>query len=138
MTTRQGVVRSTGEVLDVEFPATRARRRRGRRKVYAMVDLEVISDLELSGAEWRVLGRIMRAVHPETNLASVTARTIAEDLQLDESNVAKVIRALHTRHILETKTRGVHRVNPHIMYRGSNQDWDIATETYPEPIWRRA
>ena len=138
ITTRQGVIQHTGEVVSVEFPAQRGRRRRGRRKVYAMVDLEVLDQLELSAAEFAVLTRVMRAVHPETNEAHVTVTDLAHDVGMLRPNASRVMSDLRDRRILYTEAQGVHRVNPHIMFRGSNQDWDVATETAKEPIWRRA
>lgn len=138
ITTRQGVIQHTGEVVSVEFPAQRGRRRRGRRKVYAMVDLESLNQLQLSGSEWRVLTRVMRSVNPETNEARVTVTEVASDCGMARPNASRVIRRLRDRRIIYTEAQGVHRVNPHIMFRGSNLDWDVATETAKEPIWRRA
>jgi len=103
-----------------------------------MVDLEVLDQLELSAAEFAVLTRVMRAVHPETNEAHVTLQEISHDVVMARPNVSRVMRDLRDRRVLYTEARGLHRVNPHIMFRGSNQDWDVATETAKEPIWRRA
>lgn len=103
-----------------------------------MVDLEVLDQLELSAAEWRVLHRVMARVHPETNEAHITITELAHDCQMLRPNASRVMRDLRDRRVLYTEAQGVHRVNPHIMFRGSNQDWDVATETAKEPIWRRA
>lgn len=137
MTTRQGVIRTTGEVVDVEVPAQRGRRRKGRRKVYAMVDLESLDRLELTGQEWEVLTRLMRAVNQETNEARVAVAEIAEDLGIAPPNVSRVLKGLRERRIIETLRQGVHRVNSHIMFRGSNQDWDDVSDVEKEPLWRR-
>lgn len=137
MTTTVGVVRGTGEVLDVEIPAKRGRRRNGRRKVYAMVDLEALDRLELSGQEWEVLTRLMRAVNQETNEARVGVTEIGMDLGIAPQSVSRAMRTLRERRIIETLRQGVHRVNSHIMYRGSNQDWDDATDLERMPLWRR-
>lgn len=136
-TTRQGVVQSTGEIVAVEFPAT-SRKRKGRRKVYALVDLEVLAQLQLSGAEHKVLAHIMRRVHPETNEARFTITELAGDCGMLRPSVSRVMHDLRNRRIVYTLRLGVHQVNPHIMFRGSNQDWDTATEYHPEPIWSRA
>lgn len=105
--------------------------------MFALVDLEVLDQLELSGLEWTVLHRIMRAVNPETNWANVQAVEIAAELHCTPPNVQRVMKDLRRRRIIETLKRGMHRVNPHIMFRGSNQDWDTATDRAPEPIWER-
>lgn len=106
--------------------------------MYAMVDLESLNQLQLSGSEWRVLTRVMRSVNPETNEARVTVTEVASDCGMARPNASRVIRRLRDRRIIYTEAQGVHRVNPHIMFRGSNLDWDVATETAKEPIWRRA
>jgi predicted transcriptional regulator len=133
-----GIVGSTGEVIDVVAPAVRGRHtRKGRRKVFAMVDLESLDRLQLTGSEWRVLHRIMRAVNPETNEARVVLTEIADEMGVKNPSVYRTMRELRERRIVVTRRQGVHKVNPHIMYRGSNADWDIATEYEPEPIWRK-
>lgn len=105
--------------------------------MYAMVDLESLDRLELTGQEWAVLHRLMRAVNQETNEARVGIMEIATDLDLHAPAVSRVMKTLRERRIIETLRQGVHRVNSHIMYRGSNQDWDDATDTEREPLWRR-
>jgi CRP-like cAMP-binding protein len=137
-TTRLGIVRDTGEVVDVEFPVARGKRRKARRKVYALMDLESLDRLELVGGEWEVLSRIMRAVNPETNIASVTHQQIADDLGMARPNVSRIIRLLRERRILFDLPGMAFRVNAHIMFRGSNVDWDLATDTEEEPQWNRA
>jgi hypothetical protein len=133
----QAVVQSTGEVLDVTMSARIGRRRRGKRKMYALMDLEALDELELSGAEWEVLHRIMRAVNPESNQAAIHIATLADDLKMAAPNVSRIMRELRARRIVFTLRQGHHRVNAHIMYRGSNADWDIATDTELEPVWAR-
>jgi DNA-binding transcriptional ArsR family regulator len=138
LTTRQGVIPRTGEVVEVEFPATQGRRRKGRRKMFALVDLESLEALELTGFEWRVLRKLMRSTNPETNRANCTIAFIAREMGVRPSVVSRAMKELRDRRIVASLDRGVHRVNPHIMFRGSNQDWDLATDTTPEPIWSRA
>lgn len=137
ITTRHGVIQSTGEVVDVEFPATRGRRRTSRRKAFAMVDLHSLDRLELSSAEWRILTHVMRTVHPDTNECAISGTQIARDLQVHPSSVYRTLADLRGRRIILPLRAGRMRINAHIMYRGSNQDWDLATDTEREPLWRR-
>ena len=137
MTRYVGVVGSTGEVIDIEAPAIRGRRRRSKRKMYAMVDLEALRELELSAAEYAVLTHIMGAVNAETNEAAIMLSEVAAQLGIAESGVARTMKSLRDRNIVVTRRQGIHRVNSHIMFRGSNQDWDIATDTEKEPVWKR-
>jgi DNA-binding MarR family transcriptional regulator len=137
ITVHPGVIQSTGEIVDVDFPAVRGRRRTGRRKVFALVDLEALDRLQLGAAEWRVLHHVMRTVHPDTNDCAISGATIARDLQMHPSNVSRALQGLRSRGIILPVRHGHHRINSHIMYRGSNQDWDTATDGEREPIWRR-
>ena len=105
--------------------------------MYAMIDLESIRDLELTAAEYAVLSHIMGAVNGETNEAAITLAEIAAATGTAEPNVARTMKSLRERNIVTTRRRGIHRVNSHIMFRGSNQDWDIATDTEKEPVWKR-
>jgi DNA-binding transcriptional ArsR family regulator len=133
-----GVVGSTGEIIDVVAPAIRGgRKRKGRRKVYALVDLQALAMLELSAVEWAVLHRVMSSVATESNESRVQVQEIAADLEKTSPNVSRAMRELRARRIITTRRRGVHKVNSHIMFRGSNQDWDIATESEKEPVWSR-
>lgn len=133
----QGINHATGEIIDVAMPATRGRRRKGRRKVFAMVDLEALDQLELTGFEWRVLHAVMRRVDVETNWSHFTVVGLARALGVASPSISRVLRELRGRRIVETLEPGIHRVNPHIAFRGSNQDWDTATDSHPEPLWRR-
>lgn len=105
--------------------------------MYALVDLEVLAQLELSSAEYAVLTHLMRHVNPETNQARVGLDEIADECGMLRPSVSRVMKALRDRRVVYTLRQGVHRVNPHIMFRGSNQDWDIATDLEREPIWHR-
>lgn len=106
--------------------------------MYALIDLEAIRDLELTASEYAVLSHIMAAVNAETNEASIGLMEIAAQLEVAESSVARTMKSLRERNIVVTRRQGIHRVNSHIMFRGSNQDWDIATDTEKEPTWKRA
>jgi DNA-binding MarR family transcriptional regulator len=132
------VVEETGEVVTLQMSSRVGRRKKGKKKMFALVDLEALAELELSAAEWRVLRRLMRHVNPETNQANVSLAELGEAVGMAAPNTSAIMRRLRARRIVFTLRRGTHRVNAHIMYRGSNADWDIATDTEPEPIWRRA
>lgn len=105
--------------------------------MYALIDLESLDRIELVGGEFEVLSRIMRSVNPETNIAYVLQRVIAEDVHMAQPNVNRILRALRERRIIFDVADGGFRVNSHIMFRGSNQDWDIATDSEEEPEWSR-
>lgn len=138
MTHYTGIVGSTGEIIDVVAPTIRGgRRRKGKRKVFAMVDVQALKMLQLTGVEWAVLHHVMAVVDMNSNEAAISVDELASQLGKDRSNVSRALRDMRERGIIVTRRRGVHKVNSHIMFRGSNQDWDIATETEKEPVWER-
>lgn len=137
-TTRyRGVVESTGEVVSIDAPAVRGRRRKGKRRIFALVDLAALDRLMLTGQEWTILHRLMRSVNPETNEAVITQAEIAEDLGFMPSRVGQVFKTLRERHIVFTLRNRVHRINYHLMFRGSTQDWEIVSASEREPLWRK-
>ena len=137
MTRYHGIIPSTGEVIDIDAPAVRGRRRQGRRRVFALVDLVALTRLELTGQEWTVLHRVMRGVNPETNEAPLSMQEIADDLEIHQASVARCFKVLRDRRIIFTLRRSVHRINAHIMFRGSTQDWETISAVEKEPLWRK-
>ena len=135
-TTHLGIVRETGEVVDVEMPVLRGRKRRGKKRVYGLTDLESIARLRLHAAEWTVLNRIMAGLNGETNESSVTHALLADECGMARPNISRIMKTLTERRIIIPVRYGVYRVNPWIVYRGSNDDWTIATEPEEEPVWQ--
>jgi hypothetical protein len=129
--------RETGEVMDMEVLAKRGRKRSGRRRVFAMIDLEAMERLDLTGLEFKVLARIARAANAETNEAWITQEQIAHALGSVQPSVARAIRTLKERRIIFPLARRGYRVNPHILFRGAVPDWNDATDMEKEPIWTR-
>lgn len=105
--------------------------------MYALVDIEMQARLELTGQEWTVLHKIMAAVNGETNEAKITVGDIARELDVAQPTVSRVMKNLRDRRIIFSTNARTHRVNAHLMFRGSNQDWDIATDMEREPQWTR-
>lgn len=133
----RAVIPETGQVLDIDGPQLRGRRRKGKRRAFALVDLLSLVRLELTGREWDTLHQIMRAVNPETNEAAITQQEMADYLNIRPANIGRTIKTLRDRYIITTLRPGVHRVNAHIMYRGSTQEWEINSASEREPLWRK-
>lgn len=137
MTRYRGVIPSTGEVIDIDAPAVRGRRRKARRRIFALADMGALSRLEMTGREWDLFFAMAHALNAETNEARITIAEMAEHTGMQPSNAAKVIGTLRDRRIIITLRRGVHRINAHLLFRGSNIDWDAVAATEREPLWRR-
>ena len=133
----RAVIPETGEVIDIDGPQLRGRRRKGKRRAFALVDLLSLVRLELTGREWDTLHQIMRAVNPETNEANITLQEMADYLDIRPANIGRTMKTLRERHIVTTLRPGVHRVNANIMYRGSTQEWEIVSASEREPLWRK-
>lgn len=137
LVTYEATNQRTGEVFDIEGPAFRRGKKRGKKRMFALMDLESLDRLELTGQEWAVLHKIMRSVNVDTNEARIMVGEIADTLGIAQPSVSRVLRTLRDRRIIKTLRLGVHRVNPHVMFRGSAQDWDTVTENEREPVWHR-
>lgn len=104
-----------------------------------LVDYDVMTRLELTGSEYRVLFAVLRAI-PEKggNVAYITQREIAAQFGIRSSNVAKTMTALRKRHILwPLRQQGRWQVNAWIAYNGDFDSWNSDADTDPEPIWMR-
>jgi len=133
----QAIDRATGEVTDIDGPAFRRGKKRGRKRMFALMDVETFRRLDLTGQEWRVLHEIIANINADTNEARVSRAEIAERLDIAPPNVTRIMRNLRDRRIVKTLRNGVHRVNAHLVFRGSVPDWDTVTESEREPVWHR-
>lgn len=134
----RGEVDETGQTVSVNVPRRR-KRRRGWRDHVGLVDYDVMTRLELTGSEYRVLFEVLRAI-PEKggNVAFVTQGEIANRLGIRQSGVAKVMSALRKRHIVwPLRQQGRWQVNAWVAYNGDFDSWNSDAETDPEPIWIR-
>lgn len=104
-----------------------------------LVDYDVMTRLELTGAEYRILFEVLRAI-PEKGgaVAFITQQEIADRLHIAPPNVSKVMSALRKRHIIwPLRQRGRWQVNSWIAYNGDFDSWNMDAESDPEPIWVR-
>lgn len=137
--------KETGEVYDVEVEieaeAQKPKRRKRRpeeRKMFGMTDLNVMSHLDLTPLGWRILWVIQAETNMERGYARLTGGDIAATLHSHQPTVAKVMTELIERKVIFKLGNGRYRVNHHIMWRGSLNDWDDATDIEPKPILERA
>lgn len=103
-----------------------------------MVDTGVMSRLELSGGESRVLYALMAHV-PEKGGAEAhcTLQEIADELEVSGPYVAKIMKALRARRIVTTLRTGKHHVNTWLAYNGDFDSWNAEAENEAEPVWQR-
>ncbi len=104
-----------------------------------MVDTDVMTHLEMTGTESRVLwGLIAHIPKAGGHVAYVQVSELAKELGMAQSNVSKVLKALRARHIVESKRVGQHAINPWIAWKGEMVDWVAESEEWPEPVYVRA
>lgn len=103
-----------------------------------MIDLGLMSKMELSGLESRVLMAVMASV-PEKGGADAfcTMQEIADRLEVAPSSAARVFKALQDRQILRKLRQGRWHVNSWLMYNGDFDSWNTEAEADPEPVWTR-
>lgn len=133
----EGVIQSTGEVVDISIAETRGRRKKGLRKVFALIDVNATAKLDLTPSQWRVLMQLIRVMSKETGESRITAAEISREIGMARPNVSRTLSELRARRVIATITTGAHRVNPHIAFRGAADEWDDATDAAPEPEWSR-
>lgn len=139
----EGVNADTGEVIDIvgQLAAQqgRAHRKKQRRhQMFALVDLARMSQLELTKNESRVYWCIVNALAKDSgSIARIGTSEIAEITGIHPSNVSAVLLSLKNRLIIDRQRIGVWAINPWLMYAGSAEDWEAATDGHPEPEWSR-
>lgn len=133
----KGHVVETGQVVEINAPRRR-KRKRGWRDHVGMIDLGLMSRIELSGLESRVLMAIMAAV-PEKGGADAfcTMQEIADRLDVKPSSAARVFKTLQDRLVISKVRQGRWHVNTWLMYNGDFDSWNAEAEKEPEPIWVR-
>lgn len=104
----------------------------------SLVDIGLMTRLELTGVESRVLFAIMGAV-PEKGGADAftTQQEIAETLGIPQSNVGRAIKTLKDRRLVWRLRNGRWHVNTWLAYNGDFDSWNQEAEHDPEPIWVR-
>lgn len=133
----RGTVDDTGQRVTMDLPRRR-KRKKGWRDSVSLVDVGILTRLELSGLESRVLWMIARHI-PEKggNEARVALAEVADKTGIHPSDVSKIVRTLRARHLLRTVRRGVHEVSPWLLWSGDFDSWNAEADKWPEPTWVR-
>jgi len=133
----KGKVDETGQTVSIDAPRRR-KRKKGWRDHVSQVDIGVITRLELSGLEHRVLWMIAKHIPERAGTeARVSLAEIADETGISPPNVSTIVKRLRERRILHTERRGVHHINPWILYSGDYDSWNTEAEKWQEPIWHR-
>lgn len=133
----KGHVVETGQVVEINAPRRR-KRKRGWREHVGMLDLELMTKLELTGGESRVFFCLLKHV-PERGGAEsfVFVEEIAQELGVSGQYVSQIMKRLRDRQIVFTIRQGKHRVNTWLAYNGDFESWNSEAEKDPEPVWVR-
>lgn len=133
----KGTVDDTGQTVSVNVPRRR-KRQKGWREHVSMVDLDVITRVELTGAEHRVLFNIAARIPQKGGVeARVSVNEIAAGCEMKPQNVSKIMKDLRARNILRTLRVGVHQITPWLLYNGDFDSWNMETDEWPEPVYVR-
>lgn len=146
MTPRQfrgeGVNTETGEVIEIAgqiaAQGRRHQKKQRRHPVFALVDMSRLTDLELTQHESKVFWAIADSLTKDSgSIARIGTGEIAERVSLAYSNVGAALTSLKRRRIIRRERVGVWAINPWLIYAGSAEDWETATEAAPQPEWTR-
>lgn len=137
MSTYRGKVVETDQAVEVRVPR-RSKRKRGWRMHVAMLDLDIIIRLELTGSEHRVLFGLASHIPERGGTEARTSTTeLAGELGISQQYVAKVLKDLKDRRIVRCQRQMVYEISPWLLYNGDFASWNMDAETWPEPVWRR-
>jgi hypothetical protein len=135
----RGTVVETGQAVEINAPRRR-RRKRGWRDHVSLVDIGLMTKLELSGQEYRVLNAVIMHI-PEKggSDAFCTMQEIADMLGIAHQSVSRIMKMLRERNIVMRRTSKIGRwhVNAWLVYNGDFDSWNAEAEHDPEPIWVR-
>lgn len=133
----RGRVDETGQTVSMDVPRRR-KRKKGWRDHVSLMDIGVMTRLDLTGAEYRVLFCLLRHVPEKGGVeAHASIAEIADELTMKAPSVSRVLRDLRDRHIVRTIRQGKHEINPWLAYSGDFDSWNAETDGWPEPIWIR-
>lgn len=106
--------------------------------MFTLVDNPRMAELELTVAESRVFWAIASGLSKGSgSTARITTGEIADTLGMLQPNVSKAIRSLRDRRIIHRERNAVWQLNPWLIFAGSAEDWETATDDAPEPEWSR-
>lgn len=133
----RGTVDDTGQQVSITVPR-RSRRKKGWREHVSLLDVDVISRLEMTGSEMRVLFALMRHVAEKGGTESrCTIAEVADEIGMKAPNVSRIMKDLRDRHVVRTIRLGYHEITPWLAYSGDFDSWNAETNLWPEPIWVR-
>ena len=104
----------------------------------SLADWGLLSRLELTGMEFRVLAAFMSYV-PEKGGATAfcTLQEVADMVGSKLPNVSKVVKDLRGRNVVWRERNGRWRVNAWLVFNGDFDSWNTDAEEDPEPVWVR-
>lgn len=127
----------TGEVIsahgEIELPKRKGRLRRGRTRMFAMLDTERVRLLQMTGSEWQIFMQLFAAMNRETGQSRMQVREIGKELNMPESSVSRSLKNLLRRRIVFREGVGIYRLSSHLAYRGAGDEWDTAEMLQPAP-----
>lgn len=135
----RGKVDETQQSVSIDVPRRRKRQRGWRDKV-ALVDLGIMTKLEATALEYRVLFAVMNAIPEKGGIhAAITIAEIAEQIESSAPSVARSLKQLQERRLIMREGTRVGRlvVNPYLMFNGDFDSWAVETDGYEEPVWKR-
>jgi DNA-binding transcriptional ArsR family regulator len=135
----RGKVVDTGQSVEIDAPRRR-RRKRGWRDHVSLVDIGMMTRLELSGQEYRVLiAVIMHIPEKGGSDAFCTMQEIADTLGIAHQSVSRTMKSLRDRNIIIRRSSKIGRwhVNAWLAFNGDFDSWNAEAESDPEPIWVR-
>lgn len=129
---------TTGEIIELGnlsgmVPSGRARKRKELK--FAMVNLETVTQLEMSKGVWKLFWQVVAHMDRESGQSRVTTAELALLLGWSGPVTSRALSSLATRGILIRHRMGVWRINPLLLTRNSAVQWEEEMVGAPAIDW---
>lgn len=136
------VNQGTGEVIELGdisgMAPAQSRRKKSRKEikfVMVAISMDAMPRLNMAKGEWTLFWTLVSYLDLERGEARVSTKELAEKVDRFPQDVSRSLTRLRKRNILIRERQGVWRVNPHLLARGTVEQWEVDMRTAPTIDW---
>lgn len=142
MRSATAVNKQTGELIelgDISGMSPAASRKKKTRKeikfVMVAISLEAMPRLRMAKGEWTLFWTLVSYLDMERGQARVSTKELAEVIDRAPQDTSRALSNLRRRNIVIREAQGVWRINPHLLTRGTIEQWEIEMRDAPDIDW---
>lgn len=132
----------TGELIELGdisgMTPAQSRRKKSRREikfVMVAISMDAMPRLIMAKGEWTLFWTLVSYVDMERGEARVSTKELAEKVGRFPQDVSRSLSRMVKRNIILRERQGVWRVNPHLLARGTIEQWEVDMRDAPEIDW---